>query len=427
MKIHTVRKYLTQLSHEPEKNLTAHYKTLSDAVCKALDVRAINGITLAVVGQDAEYTAQSVSAALKNAGISSATVDLDVARSPESAVTVNGEQLPAEVVSRIMTVIRTVERALVVKDKSFSHPCIYEVFMLGALCACSEMGVSHVILHIDSAKLPVSVAPILPQPKMIHCNEIFPSDAETVRIIAKKGVEEIISAPQQKESRKALYELCNEINCNHSVVARGEIETGTPGFRGIPFSYRGFSATAGTQLPSMVSLCASAVMTIRKLAKLRIKITDANAYAAVNYRKLPGRGEIISVRPYTLCCRLENADVQAIDLVVSDMMAIVGDRDKRANAIIESSVARESSVIEKALSAPELEGKVEKIVTVGDSASAFEGIENVASFSAALECFPYLKDPKAPNDLVLIVCGSADFLCKNSSLLADAVRDEFSY
>ena len=65
MKIHTVRKYLTQLPTEPIRNLSAHYKTLSDAVCKNLAVRPINGITLAVVGQDAAYTAMSVSAALK--------------------------------------------------------------------------------------------------------------------------------------------------------------------------------------------------------------------------------------------------------------------------------------------------------------------------------------------------------------------------
>ena len=89
MKIHTVRKYLAQLPTEPVRNLAAHYKILSDAVCKNLAVRPINGITLAVVGQDAIYTALSVSSALKHAGVSSATVNFDVTRSPETAVTVS--------------------------------------------------------------------------------------------------------------------------------------------------------------------------------------------------------------------------------------------------------------------------------------------------------------------------------------------------
>ncbi|MGM9641844.1 MAG: hypothetical protein ACI3XI_01410 [Eubacteriales bacterium] len=427
MKIHTVRKYLTQLPKDPSQNLTAHYKTLSDAVCKSLNIRPINGITLAVVGQDAEYTAQTVSSALKSAGISSATVNFDVSRSPETAVTVNGEQLPSDVISHIMTVIRTVERSLAAKEADFSHPCVYEVFLLGALCACSGMGVSHVIMQINPADISDRIAAILPRPKMVHCNEIFPEEAELVRLVAKKGIEEIISAPQQKDSRKALYDLCNELNCNHAVVARGEIEVGTPGFRGIPFTYRGFSATAGTRLPSMVALSATALVTIRELVKLRVKVTDANALEAIDYRKIPGRGEIISVRPYTLCCRLEHADVQSMDLVISDIKSIVNERERRANLIIDSSSAHESNIIDRIMSEPDLDGKIEKIVTVGDPARAYENIENVMGFSEALDRFPYLKDVKSTDDLVLIACGSAGFLEKNSAVLADAVRDEFTY
>ena len=105
MKIHTVRKYLAQLTKEPVKNLPAHYKTLTEAVCKNLGVRPINAITLTVVGQDAEYTAKTVSAALRHAGCSSATINFDVSVSPEIAVTVNGEQLPSEAISRIFTAI----------------------------------------------------------------------------------------------------------------------------------------------------------------------------------------------------------------------------------------------------------------------------------------------------------------------------------
>ncbi len=428
MKIHTVRKYLTQLPAEPAKNLVSHYKTLSDSVCKSLSIRPVNGITLAVVGRDSEYSAAAVSAALKHAGISSATVNFDVTRSPETAVTVNGEQLPSEVISRIITVIRTVERSLVSKNANeFTQPCIYEVFLLGALCACSEMGVSHIIMQLDFTKLPSALSAIIPQPKMIHCNEIFPSEADQIKLIARKSIEEIISAPQQKESRKALYNLCNELNCNHAVVARGEIEVSTPGFRGIPFTYRGFTATSGTQLPSMVALSATVLVTVRELVKLRIKVTDDDALAAINYRKIPGRGEMISVRPYTLCCVLEHADIQALDLMMSDMHSIVTERDRRINLIIESATAHETDVFDKIKSDTELSAKFEKIVTVGPTDKAYDNIDNATSFSSALDRYPYLKDVKHPDDLVLIVCGSGEFLEKNSASLADAVRDEFTY
>ena len=428
MKIHTVRKYLTQLPQEPARNLSAHYKTLTDAVCKNLGIRTVNGITLAVVGRDAEYTASAVSAALKHAGISSATVNFDITRSPETAVTVNGEQLPAEVISRIITTIRTVERSLVSKNaESFSQPCIYEVFLLGALCACSEMGVSHIIMQLGLTSLPASIAPIIPQPKMIHCNEIFPEEADIIRLIARRSVEEIISAPQQKDSRRALYNLCTELNCNHAVVARGEIEFGTPGFRGIPFTYRNFSAIAGTQLQSMVALSATALTTIRELVKLRIKVEDADAYTAINCRKIAGRGEIVSIKPYTLCCALEDADIQAMDFVVGDMKNIVSERGRRINMIIEASTAMESGIGTRMLEDPDLENKIDKIVAVGETDTDIANAENVSSFTAALDKFPYLKDVKHTEDLILIVCGSREFLEKNQLELEDVVRDEFTY
>lgn len=426
MKIHTVRKYLAQLPKDQDPNLAAHYKMLSDAVCKNLGIRPLNNITLAVVGQDSEYTASVVSAALKHASTSSAVIDFNVDRSPETAVTINGEQLPSEVISRIMTSVRTVERSLSLRHGAeFSHPSVYEAFLLGALCACSEMGVSNVILQLDMNVIPESVSAIIPQPKMIACNEIFPEEAEFVRAIARKSVECIVSAPQPRDSRRALYNLCNELNCNHAVVARGEIETDTPTFRGIPFTYRGFEAVAGTQLVSMVTLPATALLVIRELAKFRVKLTDEDAYFAINYRKLPGRGEIISVRPYTLFCSFEHADVQAVEYVLSDMIALVSERNRRVNLIVEASALSGADIVSAMLETEELTDKFDKIVTVG--AADGDKLENALTFSAALAKLPYLTDVTHAEDLVLIVCGSKAFLEGNRAELEKTVRDNFTF
>jgi hypothetical protein len=289
------------------------------------------------------------------------------------------------------------------------------------------MGISHIIIEANLGRLPTAVASIIPQPKMIHCNEIFPEEAEMVKLIARRGVEEIISAPQQKDSRRMLYNLCTELNCNHAVVARGEIETDTPGFKGIPFTYRGFSAVSGTQLQSMVALSASALTTIRELAKLRIKITDDDAYAAINGRKLDLRGEMISIKPYTLLCAFEHADVQAVDFVVSDLRTIIAERGRRVNIIINADTTNNSPLIERFVSDEEIGGKINKIVTVGENAGSAEKYENVPAFSAALDKFPYLRDVKHTEDLVMIVCGPRAFLEKNAPEIENIVRDDFTY
>jgi hypothetical protein len=233
-----------------------------------------------------------------------------------------------------MTVIRTVERSLTSKsEEEYARPCVYEVFLLGALCACSEMGISHIIVEVNLGHLPASVASIIPQPKMIHCNEIFPEEAELIKLIARRGVEEIISAPQQKESRRMLYNLCTELNCNHAVVARGEIETDTPGFKGIPFTYRNFSAVSGTQLQSMVALSASTLTTIRELAKLRIKITDEDAYAATEFWYYNATNEIHTAR---IGYRTDIDQSERISILIEEIVNMLGisDTELREDSIV---------------------------------------------------------------------------------------------
>jgi hypothetical protein len=289
------------------------------------------------------------------------------------------------------------------------------------------MGISHIIIELDLARLPISVASIIPQPKMIHCNEIFPEEADMIKLIARRGVEEIISAPQQKESRRVLYNLCTELNCNHAVVARGEIETGTPGFKGIPFNYRNFSAVSGTQLHSLVSLSASTLTTIRELAKLRIKINDDDAYAAINGRKMDLRGEMISIKPYTLLCSFEHADVQAVDFAVSDLRAIIAERGRRVNIIVDSETAKKTPILERFISDEEIGGKLDKIVTVGNPDESISKYDNVAAFASALDKFPYLRDVKHTEDIIMIVCGQRAFLEKYTPELENIVRDDFTY
>ena len=56
-----------------------------------------------------------------------------------------------------------------------------------------------------------------------------------------------------------------------------------------------------------------------------------------------------------------------------------------------------------------------------------EKYENTAAFSAALDKFPYLRDVKHTEDLIMIVCGPKDFLEKHAPEIENIVRDDFTY
>jgi hypothetical protein len=178
---------------------------------------------------------------------------------------------------------------------------------------------------------------------------------------------------------------------------------------------------------SLVTLSATALLVIRELAKFRVKLTDEDAYAAINYRQLPGRGEMVSVRPYTLLCAFEHADVQSEEYVISDMMTLVSERSRRVNMIIDSATLEMCDLASDMLAIPELADKLDKIICVGNRETANNGVECVPSFSAALAKFPYLKDLKHEEDLILFVCGSHSFLECNRAELEETVRDNFTY
>ena len=66
-------------------------------------------------------------------------------------------------------------------------------------------------------------------------------------------------------------------------------------------------------------------------------------------------------------------------------------------------------------------------MTVGEADPSTEQYENVAAFSAALDKFPYLRDVKHTEDLIMIVCGPRSFLEKNAPEIENIVRDDFTY
>ena len=134
---------------------------------------------------------------------------------------------------------------------------------------------------------------------------------------------------------------------------------------------------------------------------------------------------MISVRPYTLLCSFDHADIQAVEYVISDMIALVSERNRRVDLIIESSALSVSDIVSAMKKNDELSDKFNKIVAVGDNVT--EASDTVPTFTAALAKFPYLADASHDEDLVLIVCGSRAFLQHNRAELEKNVRDTFTY
>lgn len=156
-------------------------------------------------------------------------------------------------------------------------------------------------------------------------------------------------------------------------------------------------------------------------------MTDEDALEAINFRKIPGRGEMISVRPYTLCCSFSVGDHQAIDLVIGDLKYLAIEKKLRVDMIVESDIAKKGGMIESIKNDEELEPLIGDIVAVGETEIELDYVSKAQSFDSAIDGFLYFKDHKLAEGIIMIVCGSQEFITKNIEILEEAVRDDFAY
>lgn len=141
----------------------------------------------------------------------------------------------------------------------------------------------------------------LPPPfAAVICGTIPSGDNKEISRIRSyicRGIQEIISAPQDTEAYRIISDTCYSINCRLTLPLRTSIEVTKLSFSGTQFSYKGTDYTMKLCGRFQVSNAVLALEVLEMLKRKGFKITAQSVEYGLSTLKIPAKFEIVSISP----------------------------------------------------------------------------------------------------------------------------------
>lgn len=118
-----------------------------------------------------------------------------------------------------------------------------------------------------------------------------------IRSYITKGVQEIVSAPQNNEAHKIIQETCRSVNCRLSIPSRMEISFGRMTFVTTEFSYRKKDYKLGLCGKFQVYNAVLVLETVDMLRRKGFSVSDGAVALGLVCLKIPAKFEVVSLSP----------------------------------------------------------------------------------------------------------------------------------
>ena len=178
-------------------------------------------------------------------------------------------------------------------------PTKAELLLAVALLAFRRAGCEICIIESDHFGDDPSI--LLPPPfAAVICGAIPNEDAaQTARIRAyiRRGIQEIVSAPQNSSAYRLISDTCYSINCRLTLPSRTAIEVLRLGFRGTEFRYKGADYTLNMCGRFQISNAVLVLETVEMLARRGFPISNDAVRAALSSLKIPSKFEVVFISP----------------------------------------------------------------------------------------------------------------------------------
>ena len=185
------------------------------------------------------------------------------------------------------------------QEVSLPTPTAAEILLATALLSFHKHRCDICIIESDHFGEDPSRA--LPPPfAAVICGTIPSGDNKEISRIRSyicRGIQEIISAPQDTEAYRVISDTCYSINCRLTLPLRTSMEVEKLTFSGTQFRYKDNSYTLKLCGRFQVS---NAVLTLEVLQMLRRKgfnIPDEAIHQSLSTLKIPAKLEVVSIKP----------------------------------------------------------------------------------------------------------------------------------
>lgn len=205
----------------------------------------------------------------------------------------------------------------------------HEILLCAAVLAFRKHGcrlciiANEAIANDPSRILPVPLAAVICG--NLPCDR--PQELQAVCSYLTRGIQEIVCAPQNRESYRILSQICAKINCRLNIPAKPQVEVQSTSLRGSEFCYR--------QKPYQIRLCgqfqilnaALALETADMLTRHGFPLSERQLAEGLRRVRLSSQFECLSVAPTFIADRAHTAEAwEALGQTLSELQSHLGTR-----------------------------------------------------------------------------------------------------
>ena len=178
-------------------------------------------------------------------------------------------------------------------------PTQSELLLSVALLAFKDAGCD--ICIIESDHFGEDPSRFLPPPfAAVICGTIPSDDTEQITRIRSyicRGIEEIVSAPQNSEAYSIISDTCYSVNCRLTLPTRNAISIDKLTFRGSEFHSKNVKYTLSLSGRFQISNAVLVIETLEMLARKGFSISVDNINAGLSNLRIPAKFETVSLFP----------------------------------------------------------------------------------------------------------------------------------
>ena len=178
-------------------------------------------------------------------------------------------------------------------------PTQSELLLSVALLAFKDAGCD--ICIIESDHFGEDPSRFLPPPfAAVICGTIPSDDTEQITRIRSyicRGIEEIVSAPQNSEAYSIISDTCYSVNCRLTLPTRNAISIDKLTFRGSEFHYKNVKYTLSLSGRFQISNAVLVIETLEMLARKGFSISVDSINAGLSNLRIPAKFETVSLFP----------------------------------------------------------------------------------------------------------------------------------
>lgn len=284
---------------------------------------------------------------LKSAGIPTGCLTMPLHDEIRENILVNGEALSMEetvhYVEQISRAVTEINREAAEEQNADGEetesklhtlplpfrPTSSEILLTMALLAFREKGCVLCLIESDHNGADPSKFLSAPFAAMI-CGTI-PSGEEKeiikIRSYICRGIQEIVSAPQNSEAFRVISDTCSSVNCRLTLPKKNEIQITRLTLRGTDFSYKGIDYSLRLCGKFQVMNAVVVLETVEMLRRRGYNIAPVAIAAGFSSLNLRSRFEVLSVQPLIIADSTHKAvAIQTVCDSMTDFKDMTGTR-----------------------------------------------------------------------------------------------------